>query len=262
MARQNEKYEIVQFKIKRHHLFAVVGLLAGLAAGYLIWGAPFSQFAAASTPAPQASEVTAQPTSGTPVANQVAPTDDIATQIESLVRYEIPIAENDPVTGPEDAPITIIEFADFQCPFCQRHFLETYPQLVAQYGDQIRFVYKDFPLTNIHPEAYPAAVAAQCALEQDKFWEYHDLLFGGGLELGQDAYTAYAQDLGLDMDRFAACVEEDRYAEDITADTAAARNINVGATPTFFINGIAIEGAMPFDVFAQIIDYELEHQSN
>lgn len=250
MPKRADSAEVMQFQIKRHHFYAAfipVAFLIGLAAGYLVWGRAIAVVAASE---PQAnSELGASPTS-------------IATQPGDIVaqRYDIPIDANDPVLGAEDAPITIVEFADFQCPYCQRHAQETYPQLTAQYGDQIRFVYKDFPLISIHPEAYPSALAAQCALEQDKFWEYHDLLFTGGLELGPETYTAYAEQLGLDMTEFNACVEEERYADRVQSDYNFASQLGVSSTPTFFINGIAVIGAQPFSVFAEIIDYELENQ--
>lgn len=237
----------MQFKIKRHHFFAAfipVAFLIGLAAGYWVWGR-----GPAAVPA---SEAQANTVLG---ATPMATLDDIVAQ-----RYDIPIDEDDPALGAEDAPITIVEFADFQCPYCQRHAQETYPQLVAQYGDQIRFVYKDFPLISIHPEAYPSALAAQCANEQDMFWEYHDLLFTGGLELGAASYVTYAEQLGLDMAEFNACVEEERYSDRVQADYNFASQLGVSSTPTFFINGIAVIGAQPFSVFAEIIDYELENQ--
>ncbi|MEX1248818.1 MAG: DsbA family protein [Anaerolineales bacterium] len=245
MPRLKKSDEIVQFKVKRHHLYAAftpVAFLAGLGAGFLVWGSP------AATPA----DVVALPTSA---AGSQA--DDIVAQ-----RYDIPIDDDDRILGATDAPITIIEFADFQCPYCQRHALETYPLLVENYGDQIRFVYKDFPLTSIHPEAFPSALASHCAHEQDKFWEFHDLLYSGRLELGSDAYTAYAEELGLDMDQFSTCFAEQRYADAVQADYTFASQLGVSSTPTFFVNGIAVVGAQPYSVFAQIIDYELENQAN
>lgn len=228
--------ETVQFRIKRHQLNLVLGLLAGLILGYLIWGRE----------APQSA----------------APASDLASQIENLPRHEVPIEADDPVLGAADAPITIIEFADFQCPYCQQHALETYPLLLADYGDQIRFVYKDFPISSIHPDAFPAALAAQCALEQDAFWEYHDLLFSGRLGLGRESYLAYAGDLGLDVTEFTACFDGERYTDAVQADYNFAVELGISSTPTFIINGIALVGAQPYSVFAQIIDYELANPRN
>lgn len=120
--------------------------------------------------------------------------------------------------GSDDAPITIIEFSDFECPFCTRFHLETYPLLLETYGEQIRFVYRDLPLTTIHPNAFPAAEAANCANEQDSFWEFHDLLFSGELELGSETYQAYAEELALDMTAFNECLETRRYQDEVQAD--------------------------------------------
>ncbi len=117
----------------------------------------------------------------------------IAEQIANIDRYEIDIAAHDPVFGPENAPVTIIEFSDFECPFCLRHFQETYPRLLENYEGQIRYIFKDLPLTSIHPNAFPAAIAAQCAFEQDAFWPYHDLLFAGSLGLSSGAYERLCQ---------------------------------------------------------------------
>ena len=179
-------------------------------------------------------------------------------QIEGLVRYELPIGEFDPATGPEDAPITLVEFSDFECPYCQRHFLEVYPRLQSEYGDQIRFVFKDYPLTSIHPNAVPAAEAALCAHEQGAFWPYHDLLFGGTEGFSRASYESYAASLGLDADAFTLCLDDGRYNEQVMADLNFGIETGVSSTPTFFINGIGLVGAQPFEVFAQIIDYELE----
>jgi protein-disulfide isomerase len=228
--------ETMQFSIKRHHLTATLGLLVGVLLGYLIWGA--------------------EPLQATAQAS------DLASQIDSLPRHEVPINADDPVLGAPDAPITIVEFADFECPYCQQHALETHPRLVAAYGEQIRFVYKDFPISSTHPDAFPAALAAQCALEQDAFWEYHDLLFSGRLGLGRESYLGYAGELGLNLDEFTVCFDEERYSEAVQADYNFAVELGISSTPTFIINGIALVGAQPYSVFEQIIDYELENPRN
>lgn len=244
------------FQIKRHHLFAAfipVAFLLGLGGGFLLWGR------GAAAPAPQAALPTATAAAVAQATGQASDVEDLTSQMENLPRYEVPVDENDPALGPDDAPITIIEFADFQCPFCQRHALETYPRLIEEYGDQIRFVYKDFPLSSIHPEAYPSALAATCADEQGVFWEYHDLLFSGAQELNEATYMSYAEQLSLDMAEFTACYEEARYAEQVQADYSFGTELGVSSTPTFFVNGIAVVGAQPFELFAEIIEYELEN---
>lgn len=251
MSTPNTNDELVS--IKKHHLFGAAGLLVGILVGFLIWGrgvaAPAAPTAAAEQPTAESAVVQAT--------GQSSDVQDLSSQLENLPRYEVPISDDDPAKGGAAAPITIIEFADFQCPFCQRHAQETYPRLVAQYGDQIRFVYKDFPLTSIHPEAYPSALAGQCAQAQDKFWEYHDLLYSGRLELGRESYLAYAEELSLDLAAFTACLDDQTFAESVQEDYNFGQNLGVSSTPTFFVNGVAVVGAQPFEVFAEIIDYEL-----
>ncbi len=176
---------------------------------------------------------------------------------QEVTRYEVEILDTDPTYGPEDAPITIVEFSDFECPYCQRHFDETYGVINDTYGEQIRYVFKHFPLTSIHPAAMSAHVASMCADEQDAFWTFHDLLFSDELGLNKEAYLAYAERLSLDMDGFTACVEENRYEAQILAEMQTSIDLGVRSTPTFFINGIAIEGAYPFESFAEVIDLEL-----
>lgn len=176
---------------------------------------------------------------------------------DDLPRYDIPILDSDPQTGSVDAPIVIVEYSDFQCPYCQRHNAEVKPLLMEKYGDNILYVYKDFPLTSIHPQAFPASEAALCANEQEAYEPFHELLFSGTMELGPAAYLAFAEQLGLDIDAFTACVEEGRYTEEVQADLDYAVNLGVRSTPTFFINGIAVVGAQPYDVFAGIIESEL-----
>ncbi len=171
-----------------------------------------------------------------------------------FVRYKIP-TDGFPSLGPQDAPIVIVEFSDFQCPYCQRFHLQTFEALMAAYPGKIRFVYRNLPLTSIHPQAFSAAEAALCAHEQGAFWPYHDRLFKGGL--GQDAYLQYAQELNLDMERFRGCLQERRYRDFIEKDMGFALNLGVNSTPTFFINGIALVGAQPLSVFQDVIDREL-----
>ena len=235
---------------KRSHLYAVLlplAFVAGLSLGYIFWGrapVPGPQAAAA---APQANP--AESTSSQPQASA-------ADQAQQITRYDVTI-DDDPIRGPEDAPITIIEFSDYECPYCRKWHAEVYGRLFEDYPDQVRMVYRDFPLFSIHPSAVPAAEAANCAYEQDSFWEFHEKLFGMELALSADAYQQYAQDLGLDVDAFNECVETRRYRDEVQADYAYASELGVRSTPTFFINGIALVGAQPYEVFQQVIDKEL-----
>ena len=167
-------------------------------------------------------------------------------------------ADDDPAWGPEDAPVTIIEFSDFECPFCARFRKQTYDRIKEAYGDKIRFVYRDFPLVQLHPQAVPAAIAAQCAHEQGKFWEYHDLLFLGDKPLSRDTYVAYADQLGLDVDEFSRCIDEERYMGEVQKDFEDGVAAGVRGTPTFFINGVPLVGAQPFENFQAVIEQELQ----
>ena len=160
-----------------------------------------------------------------------------------------------PARGSASAPITLIEFSDFQCPFCLRAH-PTVEQVLAHYGDKIRFVYRHYPLPN-HPQARPAAEAAVCAQDQGKFWEYHDRLFANPTKLSAADLKAHAATLGLDTARFNGCVDTRAHQADVAADVNAGNALGVSGTPAFFINGRMLDGAQPYDAFAAIIDDEL-----
>ena len=165
-------------------------------------------------------------------------------------------AENAPAKGPANAPIEIIEFSDFQCPYCLRAN-PTVKQVLDTYGDKVRFVYRNYPLGN-HPNAWPAAEAAQCANEQGKFWEYHDRLFANSAKLSDTDLKQSAAEMGLDAARFNACLDGHKYKSVIEADVKAADAAGVSGTPAFFINGRILSGAQPFEAFKRIIDEELQ----
>jgi protein-disulfide isomerase len=234
----------------RAHLFVILmplTFLLGIGLGYLLWGrAPTVTGAQASGtggPAAEASAVS-QEEVGAP------------TAVPLVTRYDVPV-DDDPALGPADAPITIVEFSDFECPFCQKWNAEVFGKIKEQYSDQVRIVYRDFPLESIHANAFPAAEAANCANEQGAFWPYHDKLFSMEKGLSQQAYTQYASDLGLNLDDFSACLESGKYKQEVQADFDFAANLGVRSTPTFFINGIALVGAQPFEVFQEVIEKEL-----
>lgn len=178
------------------------------------------------------------------------------SQAADTTRYTVDEAGN-PAIGPADAPVKIIEFSDYQCPYCKRWYDAVNSRLLSDYAGKIRFVYRDMPLSAIHPEAQSAAEAANCAAEQIDYWKYHDLLFTGQYGLGSQAYSQYATDLGLNMDTFNTCVAERRYQSEVDNDASVGLNLGVTGTPTFFINGLKVVGAQPYEVFKQIIDNEL-----
>jgi protein-disulfide isomerase len=170
------------------------------------------------------------------------------------------------VSGPGDASITIIEFNDYQCPFCKRFRDETLDLIIDQYGDNIKYVLMDFPITSIHPQAFIAHIAARCAGEQNRYFEYHDKLFANQLLWSKfppesedeiNELKKYAEELRLDKSRFDQCLDSKKYAEDILNNMQEGVNAGVTGTPAFFINGQIVRGAQPFRVFQQIIEAEL-----
>ena len=163
-----------------------------------------------------------------------------------------------PAKGPENAPITIVEFSDFQCPFCLNAF-PTVQQVLATYGDRIHFVYRHYPLAN-HPRARPAAEASACANEQGKFWEFHDRLFSNQQSLEDADLKQHAAQLGMDAAQFNTCYDSRKYSADVDADIRVGDEAGVSGTPAFFINGRMLSGAQPFEAFKQIIDEELERK--
>jgi protein-disulfide isomerase len=167
-------------------------------------------------------------------------------------------AANGPSKGATSAPILMIEFSDFQCPFCLRAHA-TVDQVLKTYGDKIRFVYRHYPLPN-HPNAKPAAEASACAAEQGKFWPYHDRLFEQQSKLSDSDLKQHAADLGLDTAKFNACVDSHKFKALVEGDTRDGEEAGVNGTPAFFINGRMLSGAQPFESFKRIIDEELAQQ--
>jgi protein-disulfide isomerase len=160
-----------------------------------------------------------------------------------------------PALGPAGAPITMIEFSDFQCPYCLRVF-PTLMKVLDTYGDRIRLVYRHYPLKN-HPQARPAAEASQCAHEQGKFWPFHNLLFEKPGQLSDEQLKQAAVAVGIEPAAFNACVDSHKYAADVDADMQAGDQAGVSGTPAFFINGRLLSGAQPFEAFKAVIDEEL-----
>jgi len=166
-----------------------------------------------------------------------------------------PAEGEDPYFGPEDAPVTIIEYSDFQCPFCERA-VPVINQIKATYGDSVRLVYKDFPL-GFHQFAQKAAEAGQCANDQGRFWDLHDVMFANQNSIDVASIKRYASGLGLDTEQFDACLDSGKYAQEVQQDFNEGKAAGVSGTPTFFINGKKIVGAKPFAEFQAIIDNEL-----
>lgn len=185
--------------------------------------------------------------------------DELRQQAKVEILIERPrtqVAATGPARGPADAPVTIIEFSDYQCPFCRRAE-PTVEQVLAKYEGKVRFVFRHFPLDRIHPLARGASEAAACADEQGKFWEYHAALFAEGAQLDRAGLDAAASKVGLDAAAFAACVDTRKTQALVEADLKAGEAAGVNGTPAFFINGIPLRGAVPAEEFEKVIDAEL-----
>lgn len=157
--------------------------------------------------------------------------------------------------GPAAAPVTIVEWSDYQCPFCKRA-QPVLARLQAEFPDTVKIAFKDFPLPS-HERALPAALAARCAGAQGRYWEYHDLLFVAQPDFSRDDLLGYARRLGLDAQPFSECLDSARFRDAVLADRREGREAGVRATPTFFVNGRKIEGAVPIEEFRAAIEQAL-----
>jgi len=165
-----------------------------------------------------------------------------------------PITEDDHVRGDlNKAKVVLVEYSDFECPFCSRHH-ETMLKLVEEFGDDVAWVYRHFPLVSMHPDAVPAALASECAAEQDNFWDYADLLVENKDKLGDDLYKSLAKDLNLDTKQFNECYDTQKYLDRVNSDTESGVAAGVQGTPATFVNGIAISGAVPLDTMKDAIN--------
>ncbi len=164
--------------------------------------------------------------------------------------------DDDPVKGSKDAPVTIIEFSNFNCPYCRAFYTETLPLIEKDYIEtgKVKLVYRDFTRS---PLSQKAAEAAECAAEQGKFWEYHDKIFDNQQLLSNESLKQWASDLGLDTKKFSDCLDSGKMASEVKKDLRDAKSYGVTRTPTIFINGIVVEGAQPYSVYQQIIRQEL-----
>ncbi len=193
--------------------------------------------------------------------------EDGGRENETRREEHISSSEADPYKGNADAPVTIVEYSDYQCPFCQKFWGETLPRIQSEYIDKglVKFVFRDFPLSSIHPYAQKAAEAAQCAFEQGKFWEYHDRLFSDSRSWqreGSDEFKRIAKELGLDGSRFGECIDSGKYAGEVQRDLQDGIRAGVTGTPAFFVNGVVIEGAQPFAAFEEVIGAQLSMRSD
>lgn len=166
------------------------------------------------------------------------------------------IAGDDPSLGDPGAPITMVEFSDFQCPFCAQFFSTTEQEIIEKYvkTGKVKFVYRDFALSAIHDMAQKAAEAGECAHEQNQFWKYHDFVFGHQKDLSLVNLKRWAGEVGLDQARFNVCLDSGKYQKEVEEDFAYGRKAGVSGTPTSFINGKKVEGSRPFEDFKVVIE--------
>lgn len=174
----------------------------------------------------------------------------------------VQIKDNDHIRGKEDARLTIVEFSDFQCPFCER-FYPTMKRVVDEYKDDVRLVYRHFPLDSIHPNARPAAEAAECASEQGKFWEYHDYLFENQNQfsagvVGTNVWITFAKAVGLNESKFTDCVNKRKYKDRVEEDYQTGLSAGSRGTPYTIIGTTPISGALPYESIKQAVDQALQ----
>ena len=183
----------------------------------------------------------------TPTPEPTAPTVDMEA-----------LADDDTVKGDEDAPVLIVEFSDFQCPYCGKFYRDTLPLLKENYIDtgKVKIIHRDFPL-GFHQNAQKAGEASECADDQGKFWEMHDKLYENYQELAVDNLKQYAVDLGLNAEEFNDCLDTGKYADEVKKDFVDGAAAGVSGTPSFFVNGQLLVGAQPYAAFQQAIDAAL-----
>jgi len=227
---------------------AIAAFLVGGVVGYFAFSYAFNQGSNGSLAAIQAAIAQQGGTGGG------------AQPPEPPARIDNVSVDDDPSVGPKDAPVKIVEFSDFQCPYCERFEQQTFQPLLDKYGDKIQFVYRDFPLSSIHPDAEKAAEAAECADEQGKFWDLHNAMFQNQTVtgVGVDAISTMAEEIkGLDVDKFNECISSGKMADEVSKDLQDGTAYGVSGTPTFFINGVRLVGAQPLAAFTTVIDQEL-----
>jgi len=174
--------------------------------------------------------------------------------------FRASVGGDGPSRGTTGAPITIVEFEDFQCPFCKKAH-EILDQVLVRYKDKVRVVHRDFPLQALHPASWKAHEAGRCAEEKGKFWEYRDLLYKNAPAASPDQLTSYASQLGLDSSDFKKCLDTGKFKAVVQRDEDEANRLGIQGTPAFFINGQLLSGAQPESEFARVIDEELNKRA-
>lgn len=240
-----------------HLLIAAIFLFVGLVIGYSAYERVDQHANIASSELRNAdTQALIQQAVGTAVA---AVPQAVGGNPDPNTRYNVDIAGN-PSRGPEDALITIIEFADFRCGYCKRFNDETIEPLMERFDGRIRIVFRDYPV--LGPESQLAALAAECADDQGMFWEFHDMLYAAPDQLNRDAFMNYATTLEMDVPTFTTCFDGELHRDEIIQDYIAGQNLGVTGTPTFFINGKILVGAQPLNTFVLMLEAELAEIEN
>jgi protein-disulfide isomerase len=185
----------------------------------------------------------------------------VTTYLERPAPFRAEVSTDGPVRGPAEALVTIVEFEDFQCPYCKR-VQSTLDQVLARYNGKVKLVHRDFPLVSLHPKSHDAHEAARCAGEQGKFWEFRNLVYTGVGQALPEQFNDYAERLKLDSAAFRTCVAGGKYKAAVRKDEEEGARLGVEGTPAFFVNGRAFSGAQPEANFAQIIDEELSKREH
>ena len=172
-----------------------------------------------------------------------------------VVRVQVS-TDGAPIRGKADAPVTLVEFSDFHCPYCKR-VQSTLTKVLEKYPGKIRLLFRHLPLDALHPQARSAAEASWCAQDQGKFWEYHDVLFEQAPKAAEDDLKHYAERVGLNTEKFASCLFQSVHHDAVQRDIDEVTKLGMSGTPAFFINGRPLSGAQPFEKFVQVIDEEL-----
>lgn len=267
----------ITMSLRRAMLLAfAVGVMLGSSIGMLVimTGSSPSGAVAADTIAADTANTTDEEADA-PAENESQPS---AEQDDDTVDVSNITFEDDPVLGSADAPVTVVEFSDYQCPYCRKFARQTFPKLKENYIDDgtVRFAYKDFPLRQYHPKAVPMARAASCAGDQGRYWDMHDKLYEAQQNLsGQrtarfssDRIPEWAADIGLDMDAFTQCYNGSAYKIDVREDFRQGQDVGVSSTPTFLVyrtgadTGTTIVGAHSFSKFQSVINETLQNTAD
>ncbi len=188
---------------------------------------------------------------------EAVPQDEYDVPISEIPRVEVSMDDDD-VLGDENALITIVEFSDFECPYCGKYYTNTFEKIKENYIDTgiVKYVFRDYPLS-FHENAGKAAEAAECAGDQDKYWDMHDMIFENQATLSRGSFEEWAGEIGLNQSQFNECLSSSKYKDEVANDITDAESYGVQATPAFFINGILITGAQDYSVFKEVIEAEL-----